>query len=119
MSFFLRLPGLTVVSSVGQVAIKTEQLPITIPAKYWSFGKLSFPWNIQFTDFAVSTIQNGKHFPFLHPNTTNIIININDQGPLSVDLHIDMKPIDVNFIVDQVRVSLLTLKALLTHFPLI
>ncbi|XP_063704154.1 intermembrane lipid transfer protein VPS13B [Culicoides brevitarsis] len=98
-----RLPCLTIVSSVGQIPIKTETLPISIPSKCWSHGKLSFPWNIQFKDCAVSTIQNGRHFPFLHPNTTNVIININDQGPLSVDLHIDMKPIDVNFIVDQMN----------------
>lgn len=93
-------------SSVGQIAVNFEKVPISMAPKYWTYGKLSFPWNIQFTDFFVSTIQNEKFYRFIHPNTTNIIININDKGPLSVDLHIDMKPVDVDFMANQVNMIL-------------
>lgn len=46
-------------------------------------------------------------------NTTNIIIAVNDIGALSVDVHVDMKPLQVNFMLDQVNFK----NCLLFSFP--
>lgn len=99
---FYSLPGITVLSHVGHLAITADKVPISLPAKHWTFDKLSYPWNIQLTDMSIATIQKEKYCTFLKRNTTNIIIAVNDIGTLSVDVHVDMKPLEVNFMFDQV-----------------
>ena len=101
-----RLPGITILSHLGHLAIVADHVPISLPPKYWTYDKLGYPWNVQLTDMSISTIQKEQHFDFLKRNTTNIIISVNDMGTLSVDVHVDMKPLEVNFMLDQVRISL-------------
>lgn len=43
---------------------------------------------------------------FLKRNTTNIIIAVNDTGTLSIDVHLDIKPLEINFMLDQVGLKL-------------
>lgn len=108
------LPGITIMSSVGQLEISSHELPIKLAPKHWTFGRLSFPWTIQLTDTKIGTVQSEAQFNFLQPNTMNIIISVNDTDQFSMDLHVDMKPVRVNFILDQMNFILKSIRHFLS-----